>query len=64
MLLACRGHSAHKSLGPQETKALRELFVSLPPNCTEADLSTFLTDQCHVNSLRLIHLSVAVNSGA
>jgi hypothetical protein len=45
MALAVNGQ--HKSVGEQATKALRELFVSLPNNCSEVQLTEFLTRQCH-----------------
>ena len=45
--LALTVNGQHKSVGEQATKALRELFVSLPNNCSEAELSGFLAAQCH-----------------
>lgn len=45
MALAATGQ--HKSVGEQATKALRELFVSLPNNTTDVQLSEFLAHQCH-----------------
>ena len=45
--LALAANGQHKSVGEQATKALRELFVSLPNNVTEVELADFLTRQCH-----------------
>ena len=55
----------HASVGDQATKALRELFISLPAGVTEMQVTQFLNTQCYEQNICQMDitpvLSVRVN---